>query len=305
MKKVCSLSAFLCLVTLVACDRSNKKTEAADIALTERQDQEHSAENKELQQKIPVGNFQPASTDSSPIQNLPVPIANPDWDKKIVKTASVKIEVKDFKKYTETLHKAVRQHGGYIASEVQSLSDERSENIISIKVPVSNFETLMNELPAEDSKLLERNITTEDVTGQIVDTRSRLEAKKQMRLKYLGFLKQSKNMEESLQVQGEINIIQEEIEAATGRVNALSHQSSMSTINLTFFQPAIGYIPADSSPSFSVRIANAFKAGTGWIADIFVALMSIWPLILFILLIIFGLKKRNKHFKPAPVNTQA
>ena len=172
--------------------------------------------------------------------------------------------------------------------------------VISVKVPVQQFETLMNELGGTDIKVIERSIKTEDVMGQVVDTRSRLEAKKQMRLKYLEFLKQSKNMAEVLQVQNEINTIQEQIESAAGRVAFLSNQSAMSTINLTFYQPMEGYKPTDAAPSFLTRVGNAFKTGVGWIAELFVGLVSIWPLLLIVFAIYFGWKK----LRPAKVIAQ-
>ena len=234
-------------------------------------------------------------------KQLPITtVANIDWDKKIIKTATLKLEVKDFKGYNDDIHKTVKQFGGYIAQEQQNLTDEKSETIISIKVPVNQFETMMNQLPCGNGKVLEKRITTEDVTGEVVDTKSRLEAKKQMRLKYLEFLKQSKNMEEVLQVQNEINSIQEEIESAAGRVEFLSHQSSYSTINLTFFQPLAGYKPTEETPSFFTRTSQAFKMGTNWIADLFIALISMWP----ILLIMPGVYIGWKKLKPSKVINQ-
>lgn len=107
-------------------------------------------------------------------------------------------------------------------------------------------------------------------------------------------------MEEVLQVQNEINGIQEEIESATGRVEYLSHQSSYSTINLTFYQPINGYKPADGAPSFFTRVTDAFKAGAKWIADLFVGLISIWPLLLAVFVIYIGWKR----VKPAKVLAQ-
>jgi hypothetical protein len=119
-----------------------------------------------------------------------------------------------------------------------------------------------------------------------------------MRLKYLEFLKQSKNMEEVLQVQNEINGIQEEIESAAGRIDYLSHQASYSTINLTYYQPLAGYKPADESPTFFTRIAHSFKTGASWFADLFVGLMTLWPLFLIAIGAYLGLKKIKKTVKP-------
>lgn len=295
MKAKLFIPALLFFSIFIACNKSENAAETAELKapLSKQKDETD-------QQQIPVGTLQQYAADSGVV---PAPVkaaSNPDWDKKIIKTATLRLEVKDFKKYNENVHKTVKQFGAYIAQEEQNLTDEKSETLISIKVPVDQFETMMNQLPGADVKVLERKITTEDVTGEVVDTRSRLEAKKQMRLKYLEFLKQSKNMEEVLQVQNEINSIQEEIESAAGRMDFLSHQSAYSTINLTFYQPINGYKPTDGAPSFFTRVTDAFKAGAKWIADLFVGLISIWPLLLLVLLIYIGWRR----MRPANVIAQ-
>ncbi len=223
------------------------------------------------------------NSDTSTISNDNIlqgtlPGQNPDWDKKIIKTADLKLEVRDFKLYSINVHSLSKHYGAYIASEDQSESNEKKETTISIKVPVEQFEDLLNALPSDSDKIIEKKITSEDVTAEVVDTKSRLQAKEQMRLKYLEFLKQAKNMEDVLKVQGEINNIQEEMESASGRINYLSHQSAYSTINLTFYQPIAGYNPPDDSPGFSTRTIMAFKNGFQFIAEIIIGFISIWPL---------------------------
>ncbi len=150
----------------------------------------------------------------------------------------------------------------------------------------------LTQLPGTE-KIIEKKITTEDVTGEVVDTKSRLQTKEQMRLKYLEFLKQSKNMEDVLKVQSEINDIQEEIESASGRVNYLSHQSALSTINLTFYQPMAGYNPNNDNPGFGTKLMIAFKNGSNFIADIFIGTVSIWPLFLLAIIAWIFFKRRS------------
>jgi hypothetical protein len=235
---------------------------------------------KEEEKQIPIQTQanEIAQTDSAPTILKPTP--NIDWDKKIIKIASVKLEVKHFKEYNEGLHKIIKQYGGYIAQEDNFFTDEKSEMVVSVKVPVQQFETLMNELGGADIKVIERSIKTEDVTGEVVDTKARLEAKKQMRLKYLEFLKQSKNMAEVLQVQTEINSIQEEIESAAGRIQYLSNQSAYSTINLTFYEPLDGFNPSNDTPSFITKAGEAFKTGAEFIKDLLLGAITIWPLLI-------------------------
>jgi hypothetical protein len=299
MKTKFFVTAFLIFTVFISCNnKSNKADASIDVAQLELQTPEPE-KFKDEKQQIPVGKFSPLTADT-----VAVPIAgnissHADWDSKIIKTASLRLEVKDFKKFNDYVHIAVKQYGAYIAQEEQNLTDEKSETSITIKVPVPQFENMMNKLP-EDGKVIEKKISTEDVTGEVVDTKSRLEAKKQMRLKYLEFLKQSKNMEEVLQVQTEINAIQEQIESAAGRVAFLSNQAAMSTINLSFYQPLDGYKSTDETPSFLTRITGAFKTGAGWIAELFIGLISVWPL----LLIVFGIYFGWRRVRPSKVIVQ-
>jgi len=296
MKAKLLTAAILIFSILISCNRGDNKSDL--LTLESKVSEPQTTADKEKQQ-IPIGNLQQTLTDSG-IAPLPVKAAsNPDWDKKMIKTGTLKLEVKNFKTYSNNVHKTIKQFGGYIAQEEQTLSDEKTETVVCIKVPVEQFESMINQLPGDDDKVMERKITTEDVTGEVVDTRSRLEAKKQMRIKYLEFLKQSKNMEEVLQVQNGINGIQEELESATGRIASLSHQALYSTINLTFYQPVNGFKPSDGSPSFFTRLSSAFKTGGSWIADLFVGLISVWPLLLLVFAIYFGWRKLR------PVNVKA
>lgn len=217
-----------------------------------------------------------------------------DWDRKIIKTATLSLEVENYKNYYSVLRESVKRTGGYIASENQQQSDYRLENTITIKVPVGEFEEAMNLLSAGTGKdkVVERKIMSQDVIGEVVDTKSRMEAKRQVRERYLELLKQAKNMEDILKVQEEINDVQEQIEMGMGRVGYLNHASAMSTINLTFYQilnPAAQEQPQD--PSFFTRLWDAFKQGWGFIKNVIIGLITIWPLWLAVLAVWLGLRR--------------
>ncbi|MEI9944783.1 MAG: DUF4349 domain-containing protein [Chitinophagaceae bacterium] len=224
-------------------------------------------------------------------QQASQPEIKQDWDKKIIKTASLNLEVKDYKDYYLSLREKVRNLGGYIAQEEQNQSDYKIENTLSIKVPVDQFDNAVTQLSANIEKLNEKKITSEDVTGEFIDTKSRMEAKKHVRERYLGLLNQAKNMEEILSVQSEINGIQEQIESGLGRVEYLSHASAFSTINLTYYQVVNSSAKDNDKPSFAARFGNAFRTGWDGVAGFFVGLVSIWPLILLIFSGIFIYKK--------------
>jgi hypothetical protein len=216
---------------------------------------------------------------------------NQDWDKKIVKNADLQLQLDDYKKFNTSIHNALKQYGAYIAEEKQQQTDYRIENTLVIKVPVAQFDELVNSLGDDDVKIISKNISTKDVTGEVVDTKARLQAKLAVREKYLQLLKQAKNMNEILQVQNEINDMQENIEAANGRINYLQHASAYSTINLNYYQYINGSTAANEKPGFFTRLTDAFSTGTSFLGEIVLFCLSIWPLILLFLVFWFYFKK--------------
>jgi hypothetical protein len=167
---------------------------------------------------------------------------------------------------------------------------------VVIKVPVDQFDNLLNNLPGKGIKIVEKNISTEDVTGEVVDTKARLEAKKQVREQYLGLLKQARNMKDILAVQEEINSIQEEIESANGRVSYLVHQADYSTIHLTYYQLLNGFSEKDATPSFFKRMQTAFKESFEVIGNLLLFVIYCWPL-LAALVAAFVLYKKRKQLR--------
>lgn len=281
MKKI--FIAFVVFILIISCGdnskgliEANKPTELQDIARNVDKEEDKKPDPEKTKQNQ---------------QNLPDP--KPDWDKKIIKTASLNIEIKDYSNYNSSLREKIKQVGGYTAQEEQSQSDYKIENTLTIKVPVDQFDNAVTLFTNAVEKLNEKKITSQDVTTEVVDTKSRLEAKKQVRQRYMDLLKQAKNMEEILHVQSEINDIHEEIESATGRIEYLGHSSSFSTINLTFYQILNASARDTGQPSFGTKLSNAFRTGWSWVGELFVGIVSIWPLLLMIF-IAFIIYKRSR-----------
>ncbi len=305
--RITALAALLlCLIT--SCNKASKgeeidmlKQSVESVGDNKKEYKPEAGYNGNIQTDSTTGQTPPAGTDKKKQPSPADPVPNPDWDKKIIKTAFLNFEVKDYKAYYTAFREKVRNFGGYVAQEEQSQSDYKIENILVIKVPVDQFDNAVAQLTTGSEKINERKITSQDVTSEYVDTKSRIEAKKQVRLRYMDLLNQAKNMEEILNVQSEINGIQEEIESATGRVEYLGHSSAYSTINLTYYQVlnSSAKDSEESSPNFGTQIASAFKTGWGWIVDLFVGLVSVWPLCL-LGFGIFVWYKRSRPLKSKP-----
>jgi uncharacterized lipoprotein NlpE involved in copper resistance len=282
------ITALAAMLLLFACENKSKNiSDLKHISLQEAPIAENKYKQEEnsgfisdsTAQQIPSGE---PEKKKQPSQTVP----NPDWHKKIIKTAKLNLQVKNYNIYYSSFREKVRSLGGYVAQEEQTQSDYKIENTLAIKVPVDQFDNAVVLLTNNAEKINERKIASQDVTTEFVDTKSRMESKKQVRLRYLDLLKQAKNMEEILNVQSEINGIQEEIESAAGRIEYLGHSSVFSTINLTYYQVLNSSAKDNESPSFGTKLSSAFKIGWSWIGELFVGLVSIWPLFLLIFVLI-------------------
>ncbi|MEP6676364.1 MAG: DUF4349 domain-containing protein [Ferruginibacter sp.] len=227
-----------------------------------------------------------------------------DWDKKIIKTADLKVETRDYKMFNGKVRTISKKYGGYISNEEQSQDEIKIENNLSIKIPVAQFEDAINELTDIAEKVTTRKISSDDVTTEIVDTKSRIEAKKQVRDKYLEFLKEAKNMPDVLTMQSEVNGIQEQLETASGRVEYLNHGAAYSTINLTYFQLLNAELSEVKPASFTGKAGIAFSKGLNFIKELAVGLLSVWPLFLVVLLIWGWYKKNKAAEKKQPSKTE-
>jgi hypothetical protein len=304
-KTIVMKKLFIALIAIVLCISCKNESKKEDLALTstDLKKVENSLLQDDVNKSGSIGDF--SDTIAAPQEGEPartkknqqVPQVKPDWDKKIIKTANLNLEVKDYNAYNTSLRDKLKQFGGYIAQEEQSQSEYKIENTLTIKIPVDQFDDAVNSISASVKELNEKKITSEDVTTEVVDARSRLEAKKQIRLRYLDLLKQAKNMEEILSVQSEINGIQEQIESAAGRMEYLQHSSSFSTIHLTYYQVLKEGAVNPDKTSFAARITNAFQFGWNWVGELSIGLVSLWPLLLAVLgSIIFY--KRSRRPKP-------
>ena len=296
---------FIFIVFLfLACGRSESlKYKTTDLTLAkpesiqeDRKEQMHATDTTASVSPPQSGEPEQTKQPANPSQS---PASKPDWNKKIIKTAALNVVVKDYQKFNQLVHSSASQFGGYIADEQQTETEYKIENVITIKVPVDQFQSAVDLLTKGNGKINEKKISSEDVTTQYVDTKARLEAKKQVRMRYLEQLKLAKNMEEILQVQNEINEIQEEIESSAGRINYLSNASAMSTINLTFYQVVNASAKDADHISFWIKTKTAFASGWNGLGDVLVGIVYIWPLLIGIVLTVFLIRRISLKKKSA------
>jgi hypothetical protein len=205
-----------------------------------------------------------------------------EMGKKIIRTADIRMEVKNLEASTDAIERLLGQYGAYIGSSSYSSTNESRQNRLSIRVNSAHFDALMRAVSKEALFLNYKNINTQDVTMEFIDTEARLRNKKEVEQRYLSILRnQAKTVKDILAAEEQLRVIREEIEAREGQLRYLQNQVSLSTINLEIYEKT-EYVtpPQPTAHSFFSRLLDALKNGWSFLATIVLALVSIWPLLL-------------------------
>lgn len=213
-------------------------------------------------------------------------------EQKIIKTASVRFQVEDFKKSAEKLKQIAKDFGGINTSYNENNNGYNIEASFIVRITNSKFDTLLNALQTESIYLNYKNINAEDVTEEFIDIESRLKNKKAVEQKYLEILKKASRIDDILAVENQIRIIREEIEAKEGRLKYLKDRVAYSTINLTFYQNLENYQAPDIS--FLSKIKSSFSDGWSSIQNLGLWIVSIWPFVILAIIIFYFVRKRWK-----------
>jgi hypothetical protein len=173
---------------------------------------------------------------TSPIEQKPQ-APTPKVGLKIIKTASLRFQVKDYHQSRTAIVNLVNKNNAYLASENEENNYDNIQNTMAIRVPINRFDLLLDDLVKESSHLENKTVNAQDVTAEFIDTEARLKAKKAVEQRYMAILKQAQSVKDILEIEGQLGTIREDIEATEGQLKYLNDQVMYSSISLVFYQP--------------------------------------------------------------------
>lgn len=150
-----------------------------------------------------------------------------------IKTANLAVEVADVPKAQQDAERIALAVNGRVESSQKS-NDEGvlASAELTFRVPVQGFETAVNRL-RKLGRVLNDNLTGEDVTGQIVDAEARMKVMKAEEDQYVELLKATRKIGEILSVKERLSQVRQEIESLDATRTALKDQAAESTIHLS------------------------------------------------------------------------
>lgn len=194
----------------------------------------------------------------------------------VVKTGRMSIESKRLEESKKEIDQLVEQSGSYYETEAaENRQGYRSYNL-TIRVPMSRFDSVISILEANEDNVTSKNITTEDIRTQYIDVKTRLESKQNYLSRYQDMVEGASSVKDLLEIEEQIQKLQEDIESTASIMQSLDEQ--VNYFSLTVFLSEHHDQMNRSSRSFFIRAIDALIDGWYLIEHIAITFISLWPI---------------------------
>ncbi|WP_345141248.1 DUF4349 domain-containing protein [Flavobacterium ginsengiterrae] len=219
----------------------------------------------------------------------------PKIEQKIIKEATLRFETDDLENTFNQIQKAVATGKARIINDSEGKDYGTVFRNLTVKVPSENFDRFINDISKGVSYFEIKNISAQDVTEQFIDLTSRLNTKKKLEERYLQILQKATKVSEILEIEKQISVIREEIEAKEGQLKYLQSRVSESTVTIEFYKTIAE--KEGVKISYGSKIWTAVKSGFFSLSDFLISLISIWPFIIIFCVLAYFIRKRFKRKK--------
>ena len=178
----------------------------------------------------------PAAAPTAPANtgaNAPSGAPLPQFDRKIIKNATIKLEAEQVFSALNQVTLLSSQYGGYVMNSRSWYEQDYPHALYSFAVPVERFEEALEQV-RHLGKVLDETSSGQDVTDQYVDLEARIRNQEATAERIRGFLDETRTVDEALRVNQQLAQVEEQLEQLKGQRNALGQRAAFSTISVEF-----------------------------------------------------------------------
>jgi hypothetical protein len=183
------------------------------------------------------------------------PVAEPQIDRKVIKTAYIKLEVSDFDAAASEVERLAYEAGGYISESNSYVTPtNHRRGTITMRVPESSFGSIIQEI-RKLGNVVSYSSSGRDVTEEYIDLEARLRNLRRQEERLLEILDRAESVKDVLEVERELGRVRGEIERLEGRLRYLSNRVEFATITVELLEPE----PIAQSLGLRSAISDAMK----------------------------------------------
>lgn len=230
----------------------------------------------------------------------------PDYSQKLIRTYEYSFETTDFEQSIGYIEEQVAKYQGYIENSDTYGKNNRS-SYMKIRIPEKKADAFLKDA-GQIGEIIQKSESTEDITLNYYDTKSRLDSLKTQHARLLELLENAKSLEDIVALETHLSDIEYQIDNYGSQLKL--YDNLVSYVTITIHLEEVSQIQAVEEDSFWVKISKGFTRNTEDVFDgvvsfvIFVItaipyLIVLGVIVGIIYLIVHAIKKRkiNKRIK--------
>jgi len=201
---------------------------------------------------------------------------------KVVRTADIKVQVRDFEKSWRTANDTATRNGGFVTnSNTEESGDHVGSGTLTMRVPSSRLDNTLRDLRALGT-MTRLTTSGNDVSAPVADLQARKKTAEAEEAQLLNLLNNANNVTDVLDIRNRLNETRTEIESIEGQINSYQDQVDFSTINASVFEkgsvPTTPGRPILGNGIIGGSLRTAVRIGLTIVAGIIVLLGGLLPL---------------------------
>lgn len=156
-------------------------------------------------------------------------------NRKIIYTANLSIEVKNYQQILNKIQSEITNRGGYIVDSnmIGETEHNPTNGHVTVRIPQNQFREFMQIVEEGSNNVLDSSVSGQDVTEEFIDLDSRLKSKRVVEERLLSFMEQAEKTEDLLTISNDLADVQGELDEITGRIKYLENRTDLATITIS------------------------------------------------------------------------
>lgn len=179
---------------------------------------------------------------------------------KIIYTADMELETKEFEAASQAIADAVSKAGGYFESRSVNQGGRYRSMSCTVRVPVENFSSFLDQA-GEAAHVTSCSDYSDDVSEAYYDNEARLATQRTKLERLQELLGKAEDMEDIITIESAISETELQIEYLTGSLRKYDSQINYSTVNLWLYEVYRLSTDEEAPQTFGDRLSSAFAAG--------------------------------------------
>ena len=210
-------------------------------------------------------------------------------DRKIIKTANMSAETKNFDEFLSIVEGYLSEKGGYIENKETNNNTDFSGRkcYLTIRIPEAELDGLMKKI-SENATVTYENISANDVTDSYNDSQRQIEVLETEQQRLLELLKKAESLDDILEIESRLTQIRYELSSYEQQIEEYDDSVSYSTLSLNVSE--VERETVAKTDSFFTKVSEGFMTSISDIGHGFTTLavgfLSITPYLVLIAVIL-------------------